>query len=223
MKNWNFTSLARQIWGEEEDYNEMRQGQECISYVFSLFPDLIRRKSCYEDLRREIKRLLSPCAECVIDLIPEETAYHSFGKGRDIREGELITLDCTLKLETCWVDMARTWAVGNVSEERETLLRNAERVFYGALGLSSPGSPFSKVCREIGRILEDGPCRLVPDCGGHGIGRAIHQGQDYIYSSVDSDLLYPTEGAYTVEPVIALDRAEGTLYAYFEETLVCGF
>ncbi|MBN2625921.1 MAG: M24 family metallopeptidase [Spirochaetales bacterium] len=223
MKDWNFSSLARQIWGEEEDYLEMKQGRERISYVFSLFPDLIKKKGCFEDLRSEIKRLLSPCAECVIDLIPEETAYHSFSMGRDIREGELITLDCTLKMETCWVDMAKTWAVGSVSCERENLLKDAERVFYGALGLSRPGSPFSKVCREIERILEESPCRLVPDCGGHGIGRAIHQGQDYIYSTKDSGLFHPTEGAYTVEPVIALDTEEKTLYAYFEETLVCGF
>ena len=138
-----------------------------------------------------------------------------------MRKGELITIDCALRLRKLWADRSVTLAVGEVDEKRRMLLKTARKAFLLVKEACLPGTPFCRIAGELGSFLADSPCCLVPGCGGHGIGASLHQGEDYIYSNPGKHQVMPEKGAFTVEPVLSrTPMGNEILYAYYEDTII---
>ena len=216
----NFNRLAGMIWGEPEDYSEMEEGRRVIEKIFLKAPELLVEGRTFGDIRRELERLMPPYRSLNLELIPEEEPFHCSPDERQIRKGEIVTLDCSLRLNRLWTDRAVSLAIGTVDESRRLLLNTARKAFLLVKEASIGGVPFVSVSHRLEKFLEGTTCSLVPDCGGHGIGMSLHQDHDYIYSRPDKDLLIPESGAFTVEPVITLGADGKKLYAYFEDTII---
>ena len=220
MTGNNYASLARMIWEGPEDYSAMHRGRDRIEVAFDSLTELFREGKPFREVREEIAELLKPCQDYHIDLIPEDEPFHSSPGERQVAKGELITLDCSLKLDNLWTDRTVTVACGEVDDKRRLLLETARKAFMTVRDYSIPGAPFRYVIEKLNDFLKEGPCGLVPDCGGHGIGYELHQGEDYIYSNSESDQIIPVGSAFTVEPVIFLNEGKRKLYAYFEDTII---
>ncbi len=216
----NYNRLAGMIWGEPDDYSEMEEGRRIIEKIFLKAPELLVEGRTFGDVRQELESLLPPYRSLNLELIPEEEPFHCSPDERRVKKGEIVTLDCSLRLNRLWADRAVSLAVGRVDESRRVLLHAARKAFLLVKEASTGGVPFVSVSNRLERFLEGTPCSLVPDCGGHGIGMSLHQDSDYIYSRPDKDLLIPEWGAFTVEPVISLGVGGKKLYAYFEDTII---
>jgi methionyl aminopeptidase len=164
-----------------------------------------------------------------------EEAVHGVPGPRVLRPGDAVTLDVTAEAGGYMADSARTVLVGEASPEVRRLAACARAAFAAAMTAARAGRPV----REIGRAVEREARRqgfsVMPELGGHGIGRGIHEPPTVpnFGDPRQQDVL--TEGlVIAVEPILCaggggyredpdgwtLRTADGSVAVHHEHTVV---
>ena len=129
-------------------------------------------KALFKGVENPQARRPFPAAICAS--INEELV-HGIPGPRVLREGDILSVDCGVRLDGYCGDAATTTAVGRVTPEVETLLR----VTRGALELAvreiAPGRMWSEVATALQAYVEEAGLSVVRDFVGHGIGREMHE------------------------------------------------
>lgn len=92
-----------------------------------------------------------------------------------LQEGDIITVDMGNIFKGYQGDAARTYSVGNISEEARRLIETTEECFYAAIKVAKPGNRLSDISHAIEEVARKGGYSLTEDYGGHGIGREMHE------------------------------------------------
>jgi methionyl aminopeptidase len=132
-----------------------------------------------------------------------EEAVHGIPGSRALLEGDIVKLDVTVEKDGLMADAAESVPVGKIGEEKQRLIACAERAFRKAMLVARAGFRVSEIGRVIEREVRRNGFSVIPDLGGHGIGRTIHEEPrvpNYLDPTVKQVL---TEGlVITVEPII---------------------
>ena len=132
---------------------------------------------------------------------------HGVPGGRELRSGDLLTLDFGAVVDGYHSDMTRTVAIGPVDEERRRVYDTVLRAQRAALSALAPGVP----CKDADAAARD----IVKAAGyggefrhgtGHGVGLEIHEAPTL--SAKSKDTLAPGM-VVTVEPGIYLPERFG--------------
>lgn len=113
-----------------------------------------------------------PAALCVS---VNEQIVHGIPGDRVLNEGDIVSIDCGVRLSGYCGDAAVTLGVGRVSAEAEHLLRVTEEALALAVREIRPGRPWSEVARAMQTYVEGQNLSVVRDFVGHGIGRQMHE------------------------------------------------
>jgi methionyl aminopeptidase len=104
-----------------------------------------------------------------------EELVHGVPGERRLKEGDVLSVDCGVRLAGYCGDSARTLPIGSVSPEARRLLD----VTAGALELAvreiRPRRKWSSVARAMQAYVEGEGLHVVRDFVGHGIGREMHE------------------------------------------------
>jgi len=100
---------------------------------------------------------------------------HGIPGDRPLREGDIVSVDCGVKLAGYCGDSAVTIPVGSVSAEARRLIETTERALGVAIDAIRPGRWWSEVASEIQAVVEGERFSVVRDFVGHGIGREMHE------------------------------------------------
>ena len=154
---------------------------------------------------------------------------------RFIARGDLVKIDVTAELDGYMADAAVTVEAGSWTASKQRLLRAAASALGRGLRAARAGAPINALGRAIDSEIARWGYRVIPELGGHGIGRRIHEAPsipNYFDASATAVL---TEGlVVTVEPIIAagvgrvrqarngwtLSTTDGGLSAHVEHTIV---
>ncbi len=82
------------------------------------------------------------------------------------------------------VIFARTFGVGNISEEAEKLIRITEESFFKGIEKAYVDNRLTDISNEIQQYVEANGFSVVRDFVGHGIGRKVHEDPE-VPNSVD--------------------------------------
>jgi methionyl aminopeptidase len=104
-----------------------------------------------------------------------EEVVHGIPGPRTLREGDVVSVDCGLRLHGWCGDSAITVGVGPISPENQKLIRVAEETLQIAIDTVRPGLPWSAVARKMQAHVEDNGFACVREFVGHGIGRRMHE------------------------------------------------
>lgn len=104
-----------------------------------------------------------------------EEVVHGIPGDRVLRHGDLITVDCGVKVDGFCVDGARTWIVGSGDPEKESLVKTAKDSFEAGLAAYTEGARIGDISAAIQECIEGRGFHVVRDFIGHGIGRNIHE------------------------------------------------
>ena len=133
-----------------------------------------------------------------------DEAVHGVPSDRALAEGDLVKLDVTAELDGYMADAAITVAVGAVSDNALRLVATAERALARAIGVARAGVRLNEIGRAIQSEVQDAGFFVLPQLGGHGIGRTIHEPPSVPNHYVASDETVLTEGlVITIEPIIS--------------------
>ncbi|MHC5022104.1 MAG: type I methionyl aminopeptidase [Planctomycetota bacterium] len=104
-----------------------------------------------------------------------EEVVHGIPGNRVLKEGDIIGVDIGSIYKGYHGDAARTFAVGQISAEAQTLLDVTKRSLYAALDLVAPGVMISQLSAAVQAVAEEAGYGIVRQYVGHGIGRRLHE------------------------------------------------
>ncbi len=104
-----------------------------------------------------------------------EEVVHGIPSPRALKEGDIIGIDCGVLLDGFYGDMARTFAVGRVTDEAARLLRVTEESLYLGIEKARVGNRLFDISAAVQQHVEAAGFSVVRDFVGHGIGTSLHE------------------------------------------------
>ena len=104
-----------------------------------------------------------------------EQVVHGIPGGYVLKEGDIISVDCGAHINGFHGDAARTFAVGNISDEAKKLIKVTEESFFKGLEFAKIGNRLTDISHEIQRYVEASGFSVVREFVGHGIGKNVHE------------------------------------------------
>jgi methionyl aminopeptidase len=104
-----------------------------------------------------------------------EEVVHGIPSRRDLREGDIVSIDLGVLLDGFFGDAAVTVPVGRVSERTAELLRVTEEALHRGLAKARIGSRISDIGHAVQEHVEAHGFSVVREFVGHGIGASLHE------------------------------------------------
>lgn len=104
-----------------------------------------------------------------------ETIVHGIPGSRRIADGDLVSVDCGVRLEGWCADAAITVPVGRVDVTWMRMLETANAILDEAIAMVRPGRRWSDIATRMERMAADAGYGIVREYVGHGIGRRLHE------------------------------------------------
>jgi methionyl aminopeptidase len=100
---------------------------------------------------------------------------HGFPSDYALKDGDIVTIDMVVNLDGWLADSAWSYAVGNISETAEKLLRVTKESLYRGIRQAVVGNRIGDISHAIQSYAESQGFSVVRDFIGHAIGRNIHE------------------------------------------------
>jgi methionyl aminopeptidase len=104
-----------------------------------------------------------------------EVVVHGIPDERPLEEGDIVSIDCGVRLKGYCGDAARTFAVGRIDERTQQLLAATQAALELAVAEIRPHVRWSRVAANMQRLVESRDFGVVREFVGHGIGREMHE------------------------------------------------
>ena len=152
-----------------------------------------------------------------------------------IKKGDIISIDFGVKYDGMITDAARTFYVGDVSNQVKKLIINTEKSMYAGIQQVRNGVRIGDISSAIQKVLVSGGYGIVRDLVGHGVGHSLHEEPDIPnYGFAGSGPTLHTGMTIAIEPMATLGThtvtvdedhwtirtADGSLAAHFENTVL---
>lgn len=104
-----------------------------------------------------------------------DVIVHGIPDARPLEEGDIIGFDCGVLYKGYYGDAARTFPVGQISPEAESLLQITREALDLGIEHMRPGGRLSDVSHSIQRHVEQHGYSVVREFVGHGVGTSLHE------------------------------------------------
>lgn len=104
-----------------------------------------------------------------------DEVVHGFPSLKELKDGDIISIDVGAQLNGFQGDAARTFAVGNVSEEAKRLIEVTKQSFFEGIKYAVAGNRIIDISGGVQDYVEKNGFSVVRDFVGHGIGREMHE------------------------------------------------
>lgn len=102
-----------------------------------------------------------------------EEVIHGIPGLRELKDGDIISIDIGACFGGFHGDAARTFPVGRVSDEALRLIKVTEQSFYEGIRYAVKGNRIVDISRGVQQYVEQNGYSVVRDYVGHGIGREL--------------------------------------------------
>lgn len=180
-----------------------------------------------------VSRNISPFPAALCFSLNDEIV-HGFPFGKEIKDGDLVSIDCGVQYHGYHSDSAVTVAAGKVSVETQKLLSVTQQALYAGIAQVAPGNRLGDVGAAVQAIAENAGFSVVRDLVGHGVGRAVHEAPEVPnYGTAGTGLRLREGMVIAIEPMVnagvfdiqvdaddwTIRTADGKLSAHFEHTV----
>ncbi len=168
-----------------------------------------------------------------------EVVVHGVPSDRALVEGDVVSVDCGVRLDGYCGDSATTIAIGRIDPEVERLLKVTSEALDLVIAMMRPKRWWSEIAGAIQRQVESAGFSVVRDFVGHGIGREMHEEPkvpNYVETGAarKQDFVLQEGLTLAVEPMVNMGSAkvqygdatgwpvvtrDGRCAAHFEHTL----
>jgi methionyl aminopeptidase len=107
--------------------------------------------------------------------VNDEIVHGIPSRKKVLKPGDILAVDVGVRYEGFYGDAARTYPVGDITEELERLLEVTRKALYVGIDRVRVGNRVSDISAAIQEFVESHGFSVVRDFVGHGIGRALHE------------------------------------------------
>ena len=104
-----------------------------------------------------------------------EQVVHGIPGDRVIEEGEIVSVDVGSIFEGFYGDSARTYAIGEISDESAKLMEWTEKSLKAGIDKARKGNKLGQISAAVQEVAESQGYGVVRQLVGHGIGREMHE------------------------------------------------
>ncbi|BAX79529.1 type I methionyl aminopeptidase [Labilibaculum antarcticum] len=160
---------------------------------------------------------------------------HGIPSNYELKEGDIVSCDCGVLLNSFYGDSAYTFTVGIVAPNVRQLLKVTKEALYKGVEQAVEGNHLGDIGFAIQRHAEQNSFSVVREMVGHGIGKNLHEDPQVPNYGKKGRGLKLREGlVLAIEPMFNLGRrdiyqdsngwaivtADGKPSAHFEHTVV---
>ncbi|RZK45916.1 MAG: type I methionyl aminopeptidase [Pedobacter sp.] len=132
---------------------------------------------------------------------------HGFPGKYELKEGDIVSVDCGVFLNGYHADSAYTYPIGEVSQEVKKLLKVTKESLFKGLDEAKAGNRMGDVGYAIQTYVEKEGFSVVRELVGHGIGKSLHEAPEVPNYGRKGQGLKLQEGTVlAVEPMVNLGR-----------------
>jgi methionyl aminopeptidase len=132
---------------------------------------------------------------------------HGFPGKYELKEGDIVSVDCGVFLNGYHADSAYTYPIGQVSTEVQKLLTVTKESLFKGLEEAKAGNRMGDVGYAIQTYVEKEGFSVVRELVGHGIGKSLHETPEVPNYGRKGQGLKLQEGTVlAVEPMVNLGR-----------------
>ena len=143
-----------------------------------------------------------PASACVS---LNEVVVHGIPDDRVIEEGDIVSVDLCAYKNGFHGDGARTFCIGEVSDEKKKLVRVTRECFFEAMEGLKAGTPLYDIGYKVQRHAESNGLSVIRSYTGHGIGKEMHEDPAVPnFGRRGTGPRLPANAVICVEPMIAL-------------------
>ena len=174
-----------------------------------------------------------PCHTC---LSVNEAVVHGIASERELKFGDIVSVDVGVLHKGFIGDTARTVAVGGCGVAAQRLLDVTEQSLYLGIAQAKPGNRVLDISIAVQQYVEQNGFSVVREFVGHGVGRSMHeepQVPNFDEGKKSSPKLKPGM-TIAIEPMVNIGRpdvkilkdgwtvvtVDGSLSAHFEHTVL---
>jgi methionyl aminopeptidase len=174
-----------------------------------------------------------PCYTC---LSVNEEVVHGLASDRELKFGDIVSVDVGVNYKGFIGDTARTVSVGGCSVAAQRLLDVTEQALHLGIAQAKPGNRVLDISVAVQRYVEANGYSVVREFVGHGVGRTVHeepQVPNFDEGKKNSPKLKPGM-TIAIEPMVNAGRMDvkilkdgwtvvtqdGSLSAHFEHTVL---
>ena len=146
-----------------------------------------------------------------------EQVVHGIPSERELRDGDIISIDVGVHLDGWCGDAAKTFAVGQVGRKVKRLLEVTEQSLMCAIENVRVGKMLRDVSAAVQKEVESNGMSVVKQFVGHGIGRKMHEppqipnyvcGPNERLEGYFPDCRLEAGMVLAIEPMVNLGRSE---------------
>ncbi len=173
-----------------------------------------------------------PCHICIS---VNEQVVHGLAGTRQLRFGDIVSLDVGVVYNGFVGDTARTVAVGGCGLLGQKLMDVTEKALYDGIAKALAGNKVSDISRAVQNHVETNGFSVVREFVGHGVGRSMHE-EPQVPNFVDGKASPKLRPGMTIaiEPMVnaglpgvkilndgwTVVTQDGSLSAHFEHTVL---
>ena len=159
---------------------------------------------------------------------------HGFPSDRQLKKGDIISIDIGACYKGYHGDSAWTYTVGEVDDKTKKLLEYTEESLYVGLAQVKPGNRIGDIGYAIEQYARKHNLGVVKELCGHGVGTSVHEDPEVPNYGIPNTGPKLREGmVIAVEPMLTagrpdifihdnnwtIDTVDGSLSAHFEHTV----
>lgn len=165
------------------------------------------------------------------------TVVHGIPSDYELREGDIVSVDCGVLMNNYYGDSAFTYTIGQVKPEIMMLLKITKEALYKGIEKAVEGNRLGDISYAIQSHCESHGFSVVREMVGHGVGRKLHEKPEVPnYGKRGSGVKLAKGLVIAIEPMINLGRKEiyqandgwtiktrdGSPSAHYEHTVAVG-
>lgn len=105
----------------------------------------------------------------------DEEVVHGIPSGREVKSGQLVSIDAGAIVDGWHGDAARTFAVGDVPDDARRLLDATRLALQAGIAAARPGAWIADISAAVQDVADEAGFGIVRQYVGHGIGTDMHQ------------------------------------------------
>ena len=136
---------------------------------------------------------------------PNSQVVHGIPNDTNLKDGEILSVDCGVLMNGYYGDSAFTYEIGNVDAEIKELLKVTKDALYIGVNEAIPGNRIGDIGYAIQQYAESFGFGVVRELVGHGLGKNLHESPEVPnYGRRGKGIMLKEGLVIAIEPMINL-------------------
>jgi methionyl aminopeptidase len=138
-----------------------------------------------------------------------EQVVHGFPTNKELREGDILSVDCGVLKDGFYGDHAYTFPIGEVKPEAMKLLKVTKECLYLGIEQAATGKRIGDISFAIQQHAEKNGFTIVRELVGHGVGKMLHEAPELPnYGKRGKGHLLQNGLVLAIEPMINMGKKD---------------